>query len=247
MIEPNTYSANFYKANGPIGLGHPPVHKGKNIEEDAAAAMDFARILKEDPVSGKAAPASNAANSAGPAAEEPSILGFIKGVIDIINPLQHIPVISAIYRHMTGDEINPAAQLAGNILYGGPIGGALALADIAYEKTTGKDFGETKIAGLTDDKNKATEIAQNLPPAPTLLPHREAITEEPAPSSYTPTTAAAYVLHPQTAPAATSRMDDPPEPVLVPKEMIAAKMMEALDKYREMKQSPAEPQISGLY
>lgn len=33
--------------------------------------------------------------------------------LDIINPLQHIPVISTIYRQITGDEIGAAAKVIG--------------------------------------------------------------------------------------------------------------------------------------
>ncbi|MBT5663730.1 MAG: hypothetical protein HOJ06_00205, partial [Rhodospirillaceae bacterium] len=34
-------------------------------------------------------------------------------VLDIINPLQHIPVVSTLYRELTGDEISPGARMAG--------------------------------------------------------------------------------------------------------------------------------------
>ena len=34
-------------------------------------------------------------------------------VLDVINPLQHIPVVSTIYRAITGDEISPGARVAG--------------------------------------------------------------------------------------------------------------------------------------
>ena len=33
--------------------------------------------------------------------------------LDIINPLQHIPVISTIYRSLTGDKIDPGSRIAG--------------------------------------------------------------------------------------------------------------------------------------
>ena len=33
--------------------------------------------------------------------------------IDIINPLQHIPVVATIYRAMTGDDIDPGSRVAG--------------------------------------------------------------------------------------------------------------------------------------
>lgn len=43
-------------------------------------------------------------------------------VIDTINPLQHIPFVSYLYREITGDTITPDAQFAGGFLFGGPIG-----------------------------------------------------------------------------------------------------------------------------
>ena len=33
--------------------------------------------------------------------------------LDIINPLQHIPLVSTIYRKITGDTIDPASRIAG--------------------------------------------------------------------------------------------------------------------------------------
>jgi hypothetical protein len=85
-----------------------------------------------------------------------SFLDFIKTVIDIINPLQHIPVISTIYRHITGDEISPAARVAGDALFGGPIGAAVALADLATQSATGRDMGGNVMAMLSDDDAPAT-------------------------------------------------------------------------------------------
>lgn len=47
--------------------------------------------------------------------------GFLD-FLDIINPLQHIPVVSTIYQHVTGDTIKPAAEIFGGALFGGPVG-----------------------------------------------------------------------------------------------------------------------------
>lgn len=49
---------------------------------------------------------------------DPSFADFI----DILNLLQHVPLLSSLYRHVTGDEIDPAAQVMGATLYGGPLG-----------------------------------------------------------------------------------------------------------------------------
>jgi hypothetical protein len=62
--------------------------------------------------------------------------------LDIINPLQHIPGISSLYRAVTGDEIGSVAKIAGSTLYGGPLGAASSLIDVAVDASTGRDIGE---------------------------------------------------------------------------------------------------------
>jgi hypothetical protein len=62
-------------------------------------------------------------------------------VLDSINPLQHIPVVSSIYRKMTGDELAPGARIAGGSLFGGPVGFLSGLFNSAIEGATGKDIG----------------------------------------------------------------------------------------------------------
>ena len=62
--------------------------------------------------------------------------------LDIINPLQHIPGISSLYRAVTGDEIGSVAKIAGSTLFGGPLGAASSLIDVAVDVSTGKDIGE---------------------------------------------------------------------------------------------------------
>ncbi len=61
--------------------------------------------------------------------------------LDIINPLQHIPILSGLYRKITGDEISPAARRIGGGLFGGPIGFAAAVANVAVEDASGTDIG----------------------------------------------------------------------------------------------------------
>jgi hypothetical protein len=149
--------------------GYPIVNKqtNGNATTDAQNAADFQRILNK--LSAAGASTAHSAPQAPPTGGT-SFKSFIKGLWDVINPLQHIPVVSAIYRHVTGDTISPGAHFIGDALYGGPIGGAIAAADIAYQKTTGKDMGETVIASLTGHNHTPaptnaapdTMIAQNL-------------------------------------------------------------------------------------
>jgi hypothetical protein len=72
-------------------------------------------------------------------------------LLDVVNPLQHIPVISTIYRRMTGDELSPAARVAGATLFVGPIGTALAVADSIVEYETGQDTGDNLYAAMFGD------------------------------------------------------------------------------------------------
>lgn len=63
-------------------------------------------------------------------------LGF-DDLIDAVNPLQHLPGVSAVYREASGDSIGLPARLAGGLLFGGPMGllGSAALA--MFEEITG--------------------------------------------------------------------------------------------------------------
>lgn len=84
--------------------------------------------------------------------------------LDIINPLQHIPIVSTIYRRLTGDTIKPFERLAGDTLYGGMWGAVSSAANIAFEQITGKDFGDTALAMVFgDDKAQPTALADASP------------------------------------------------------------------------------------
>ena len=62
-------------------------------------------------------------------------------ILDIVNPLQHIPIVSTVYQKLTGDVASPGANIIGGALFGGPIGFAVASADTALKSETGKDMG----------------------------------------------------------------------------------------------------------
>lgn len=62
--------------------------------------------------------------------------------IDVINPLQHLPIVGSIYRAVTGDTLKPAAQVTGGILYGaltgtGVISGAMVVAEAVWTEHNG--------------------------------------------------------------------------------------------------------------
>jgi hypothetical protein len=84
-------------------------------------------------------------------ADEPSFADFI----DLINPLQHIPVISTIYRAITGDEIGAVPRILGDTLFGGPTGLLMAVANEVIKADTGKDIGEQALAYLFPESDGA--------------------------------------------------------------------------------------------
>jgi len=69
-------------------------------------------------------------------------------IFDIINPLQHIPIVSTIYRSITGDDIAAAPKVAGGALFGGVIGLVVSIIDTVIEQITGQDTGEHLLALL---------------------------------------------------------------------------------------------------
>lgn len=87
--------------------------------------------------------------------------------LDVINPLQHLPIIGDIYRAITGDKISPPARVLGDALYGGPMGLIGGVFNSIVEQTSGHDIGQTVI-GLIDGKGtaaKSTAVAQAGAPA----------------------------------------------------------------------------------
>jgi len=89
-----------------------------------------------------------------------------KDVLDTINPLQHIPIISTIYRELTGDQPGAIARIAGSALYGGPVGLAYEMVNSAIDDQTGKDVGGHAWATLFEDNNSdtAVKVATATPP-----------------------------------------------------------------------------------
>ncbi|MGV8997644.1 MAG: hypothetical protein ACOH12_11910 [Parvibaculaceae bacterium] len=69
-------------------------------------------------------------------------------LVDTLNPLQHIPLVSTAYRELTGDPISPQARMAGGALYGGPIGFVASMIDSAVDMVSGNDIGGHLFAGL---------------------------------------------------------------------------------------------------
>jgi hypothetical protein len=103
--------------------------------------------------------------------------------LDLINPLQHIPVVNTIYRHMTGDTIKTPVQLIGATVLGGPIGFATAMVDSLIEESTGTDIGGHAMAMLNDAPRQPTHAPVVMPGETQVADAREFIPDDPSAAS----------------------------------------------------------------
>lgn len=76
---------------------------------------------------------------------------FFQHILDVINPLQHLPIIGTIYRAATGERLDPVEKIGGSALYGGLWGAVTAVADVAFEAITGKSVEDTVMAWFKSD------------------------------------------------------------------------------------------------
>lgn len=74
-------------------------------------------------------------------------------LLDMINPLQHIPLVNIAYREITGDQIKPIGQIIGGAVYGGPAGAAGGLINAVIQEETGKDLAGNIFSALKDEKH----------------------------------------------------------------------------------------------
>ncbi len=96
-------------------------------------------------------------------------------VLDIINPLQHIPIVSTIYRMATEDDIGVGSRLLGGALFGGPLGVLITGLTAIFEDISGGSI-EEHVASLWntlgDEGEAASQIAttEKKLPTPAALP-----------------------------------------------------------------------------
>lgn len=92
---------------------------------------------------------------------------FFHHLWDVVNPLQHLPVIGTIYRAITGEHLDPVEKIAGDTLYGGFWGAVTSVADVAFESLTGKNFEDTALALFKSDSH--TRVASAKVVAPSIM------------------------------------------------------------------------------
>jgi hypothetical protein len=121
--------------------------------------------------------ASAAAAASAPAQAQPSKHHFSFGdFLDIVNPLQHLPVVGTIYRALTHDTIDTPEKLVGDALYGGPLGLLSSLADTGFQAATGRSFGDTVLSWFTGHHETTavgTEVAKAEAPVTAAAPSQD--------------------------------------------------------------------------
>jgi len=93
--------------------------------------------------------------------------GF-RDVVDIINPLQHLPIVATVYRQMTGDKIGLAPRVIGGAIWGRIGGFVSGLINAVVDWFTGKDIGDhiySALFGTPGDSESKTTVAQSAKPS----------------------------------------------------------------------------------
>lgn len=152
-------------------------------------------------------------NSIEPAAAEQTgnpddEFGF-EDLIDIVNPLHHIPLVNIAYQSLTGDTIKPAGRILGGAVFGGFAGAAAGIANVIVEEETGKDMAGNVVAMIRDgDLPKARP--GSLSPEQQLNQAAALAFNDDAPAGELPPLPAMALGLQQSAPAAAPAPDAPP-------------------------------------
>lgn len=117
----------------------------------AGPIPSFGAMVQDNLVTAQAyAPAAQTSSHGTPdieyAGEQESDEYTFADVIDIINPLHHLPVIGTLYRKLSGDTIKPMANIIGGAVFGGPVGAIGSTINVVAKSTTGKDIAENALA-----------------------------------------------------------------------------------------------------
>lgn len=88
-------------------------------------------------------------------------------LLDIINPLQHIPIVGQAYRALTGDTLGTPARIFGGLLFGGPAGllqgvGSAMLSETGASERALAMIGYGKSSEIKDSAAAAQSGALNI-------------------------------------------------------------------------------------
>lgn len=87
-----------------------------------------------------------------------------RDIVDAINPLNHLPVVSDLFAQATDHTPSTAARLIGGTVFGGPIGFVASLAGVIFESATGHSVAGAVVAALSGEEAPVA-LAANAAPA----------------------------------------------------------------------------------
>ncbi len=129
---------NFSAAAARVATATPAQNQANNVQKTAAVAqMDDSKF--EVKIKGRADRSLFPQNT---------VAVTFDDVVDLINPLHHLPVIGDLYRSITGDKISGMAKVGGAFIFGGIAGGFVAHAQTLYESSKGESVGDTLLAAV---------------------------------------------------------------------------------------------------
>lgn len=101
-------------------------------------------------------------------------------VVDVINPLHHLPLINIAYRNITGDELHPMSQIIGGAIYGGPVGAITGTVNAVSKVQTGKDLGDHALSMVGIENNSKTASENTLTQTAQRMEHNISLDNLPA-------------------------------------------------------------------
>lgn len=107
------------------------------------------------------------------AQSEPNIFGGdgigFDDLIDVVNPLQHVPVVSHFYRAVTGDTLSAGAQVIGGGVFGGVLGAASSATTAIIEGINGESILDTAFGLFEGEEGASQTYSLYAPESATAL------------------------------------------------------------------------------
>ena len=150
--EPARYHKVLYMVENERMGGKVPAWKTERIDTDTTSSKGFEAVMTSA-LNGESQNITDAAIALNPSDISNADTGgkpFSFGdLVDMANPLHHIPVVNYAYRGITGDQIRPISQIVGGAIFGGPVGAASGIVNAAIREETGKDLGEHALSAFS--------------------------------------------------------------------------------------------------
>ncbi|HEX2228122.1 MAG TPA: hypothetical protein VHM64_13365 [Candidatus Binatia bacterium] len=150
-------------------LQHAPSQAGSSNNTKLKESLNFAKVAAQLAGREQAITTGAAADKSSEQFvlwEKGQTFGFAD-FIDIINPLQHIPIVATVYRNFTGDQLGVASRIIGGGLWGRIGGLVTGVANALVEWWSGKDIGDhiyAALFGAPTGELSAPAVARNKSP-----------------------------------------------------------------------------------